>query len=47
LNSSPQTVHSTAESLTFREYFQMLVDAAGGTRSIDELDEEHPCCPTR
>ncbi|MEU2003332.1 NAD-dependent epimerase/dehydratase family protein [Rhodococcus sp. NPDC019627] len=33
------------ENLTFREYFQMLVDAAGGTRSIDERDEEHPLLP--
>ncbi|WP_213576441.1 NAD-dependent epimerase/dehydratase family protein [Rhodococcus sp. USK13] len=33
------------ENLTFREYLQMLVDAAGGTRSIDERDEEHPLLP--
>ncbi|AII10537.1 MerR family DNA-binding transcriptional regulator [Rhodococcus opacus] len=35
------------ENLTFREYFQMLVDAAGGLRGIDERDEEHPFCLTR
>ncbi|NEW27164.1 NAD-dependent epimerase/dehydratase family protein [Nocardia cyriacigeorgica] len=33
------------ENLTFREYFQMLVDAAGGSRVIDERDDEHPLLP--
>ncbi|BCN45162.1 NAD-dependent epimerase/dehydratase family protein [Rhodococcus hoagii] len=33
------------QNLTFAEYFQLLVDAAGGDRSIDERDEEHPLLP--
>ncbi|NEW37628.1 NAD(P)-dependent oxidoreductase [Nocardia cyriacigeorgica] len=33
------------ENLSFREYFQMLVDAAGGDRVIEERDEEHPLLP--
>ncbi|OQS16184.1 nucleoside-diphosphate sugar epimerase [Nocardia donostiensis] len=35
------------ENLTFREYFQMLVDAAGGARTVEERDEEHPLLPDR
>lgn len=33
------------QNLTFAEYFQMLVDAAGGDRSIEARDEEHPLLP--
>ncbi|WP_145236592.1 NAD-dependent epimerase/dehydratase family protein [Prescottella equi] len=33
------------QNLTFTEYFQLLVDAAGGDRSIEERDEEHPLLP--
>ncbi|EGD23309.1 NAD-dependent epimerase/dehydratase family protein [Prescottella equi] len=33
------------QNLTFAEYFQLLVDAAGGDRSIEERDEEHPLLP--
>jgi nucleoside-diphosphate-sugar epimerase len=33
------------QNLTFRDYFQMLVDAAGSTRTIEERDEEHPLLP--
>ncbi|MGO4201380.1 NAD-dependent epimerase/dehydratase family protein [Rhodococcus sp. TAF43] len=33
------------QNLTFREYFQLLVDAAGGDRVIEERDEEHPLLP--
>lgn len=30
------------ENLTYREFFQRLVDAAGGARQIVERDEPHP-----
>lgn len=33
------------QNLTFAEYFQLLVDAAGGNRTIEERDEEHPLLP--
>lgn len=33
------------QNLTFTEYFQLLVDAAGGNRVIEERDEEHPLLP--
>ncbi|QCQ92016.1 NAD-dependent epimerase/dehydratase family protein [Rhodococcus sp. SGAir0479] len=33
------------QNLTFTEYFQLLVDAAGGNRTIEERDEEHPLLP--
>ncbi|WP_027502215.1 NAD-dependent epimerase/dehydratase family protein [Rhodococcus sp. UNC363MFTsu5.1] len=33
------------QNLTFREYFQMLVDASGGNRTIEERNEEHPLLP--
>ncbi|WFR74063.1 NAD(P)-dependent oxidoreductase [Prescottella defluvii] len=33
------------QNLTFAEYFQMLVDAAGGNRTIEARDEEHPLLP--
>ncbi|GAB2628092.1 NAD(P)-dependent oxidoreductase [Prescottella soli] len=33
------------QNLTFTEYFQMLVDAAGGNRTIEERNEEHPLLP--
>ncbi|CAM2935894.1 NAD(P)-dependent oxidoreductase [Prescottella defluvii] len=33
------------QNLTFAEYFQLLVDAAGGNRVIEERDEEHPLLP--
>ncbi|MFC4374235.1 NAD-dependent epimerase/dehydratase family protein [Nocardia halotolerans] len=33
------------QNLRYREFFQMLVDAAGGSRVIDERDEEHPLLP--
>lgn len=35
------------ENLTYAEYFQMLVDAAGGTARIEVRDEEHPFLPDR
>ncbi|GAA4477766.1 hypothetical protein GCM10023094_20570 [Rhodococcus olei] len=33
------------QNLRYREFFQMLVDAAGGSRVIEERDEEHPLLP--
>ncbi|MFC9514223.1 NAD-dependent epimerase/dehydratase family protein [Nocardiaceae bacterium NPDC056970] len=33
------------QNLTFTEYFQLLVDAAGGNRVIEERNEEHPLLP--
>lgn len=33
------------QNLTFTEYFQLLVDAAGGDRTIEERNEEHPLLP--
>ncbi|MCA1006423.1 NAD(P)-dependent oxidoreductase [Rhodococcus hoagii] len=33
------------QNLTFTEYFQLLVDAAGGNRTIEERNEEHPLLP--
>lgn len=33
------------QNLTFTEYFQLLVDAAGGDRAIEERNEEHPLLP--
>ncbi|OQQ35024.1 nucleoside-diphosphate sugar epimerase [Prescottella equi] len=33
------------QNLTFAEYFQLLVDAAGDDRSIEERNEEHPLLP--
>ncbi|TQF68367.1 NAD(P)-dependent oxidoreductase [Rhodococcus spelaei] len=33
------------QNLNFRDYFQMLVDAAGGNRTIEERNEEHPLLP--
>lgn len=33
------------QNLTFAEYFQLLVDAAGGNRTIEERNEEHPLLP--
>ncbi|MCL2533644.1 MAG: NAD(P)-dependent oxidoreductase [Nocardiaceae bacterium] len=33
------------QNLTFTEYFQLLVDAADGNRTIEERDEEHPLLP--
>lgn len=32
-------------NLTFTQFFQMLVDAAGGNRTIVEKDEQHPFMP--
>lgn len=32
-------------NLTFAEYFQLIVDAAGGGRTIEARDEEHPLLP--
>ncbi|MGS0562574.1 NAD-dependent epimerase/dehydratase family protein [Microbacterium aurugineum] len=34
-------------NLTYREYFQMLADAAGSGRVIEERDQEHPFLPDR
>ena len=34
-------------NLTYREYFQLLADAAGSTHVIEERDEEHPFQPDR
>lgn len=34
-------------NLTYREYFQLLADAAGSTRVIEERDDEHPYQPDR
>ncbi|MDI9914621.1 NAD(P)-dependent oxidoreductase [Rhodococcus sp. IEGM 1379] len=33
------------ESLTYQQYFQLIVDATGGDRVIDERNEEHPILP--
>ncbi|MGW5152469.1 NAD-dependent epimerase/dehydratase family protein [Rhodococcus koreensis] len=33
------------QNLRFRDYFQMLVDAAGSPRVIEERNEEHPLLP--
>ncbi|MGW5381310.1 NAD-dependent epimerase/dehydratase family protein [Nocardia sp. NPDC003963] len=33
------------QNLTYREFFQMMVDAAGGRRVIVERDEPHPLLP--
>lgn len=33
------------QNLTYQQFFQLLVDAAGGDRSIGEKDEEHPFLP--
>ena len=35
------------ENLTYREYFQLLADAAGSSVRIEERDEEHPYQPDR
>ena len=35
------------QNLTYREYFQLLADAAGSTVRIEERDEEHPYQPDR
>ena len=34
-------------NLTYRDYFQLLADAAGSDRVIEERDEEHPFQPDR
>lgn len=34
-------------NLTYREYFQLLADAAGSGRVIEERDQEHPFQPDR
>lgn len=34
-------------NLTYRDYFQLLADAAGSTHVIEERDEEHPFQPDR
>lgn len=34
-------------NLTYREYFQLLADAAGSAHVIEERDEEHPYQPDR
>ncbi|WP_226531173.1 NAD-dependent epimerase/dehydratase family protein [Microbacterium paraoxydans] len=34
-------------NLTYREYFQLLADAAGSSRVIEERDQEHPFQPDR
>jgi nucleoside-diphosphate-sugar epimerase len=33
------------ENLSYRQFFQLLVDAAGGNRVIEERDEDHPFMP--
>ena len=35
------------ENLSFRDYFQMIFDAAGSGRTLVEADEEHPFLPDR
>jgi dihydroflavonol-4-reductase len=35
------------ENLTYREYFQALIDLSGGTRVLAVRDEEHPFLPDR
>lgn len=35
------------ESLSYREYFQMIVDVTGGTNRIEVRDAEHPLQPDR
>ncbi|MFI6433496.1 NAD-dependent epimerase/dehydratase family protein [Rhodococcus oryzae] len=45
-NAEPGAAYLVGDqNLSFREFFQMLVDAAGGNRVIDERDEEHPLLP--
>ncbi|MEW6645239.1 MAG: NAD(P)-dependent oxidoreductase [Pseudomonadota bacterium] len=33
------------ENLTFREFFQLVFDATGSGRSVEERDQEHPLLP--
>ncbi|WP_280231972.1 NAD-dependent epimerase/dehydratase family protein [Nocardia cyriacigeorgica] len=33
------------ENLSYRQFFQMMIDAAGGKRTIVERDEQHPLLP--
>lgn len=33
------------QNLSYRQFFQMMVDAAGGAREITERDEQHPLLP--
>lgn len=35
------------ESLSFRDYFQRIVDLTGGTNTLEARDEEHPMQPDR
>jgi nucleoside-diphosphate-sugar epimerase len=35
------------ENLTYQEYFQLLVDVAGGTGVVEVVDAEHPFLPDR
>ncbi|SEM07238.1 Nucleoside-diphosphate-sugar epimerase [Rhodococcus maanshanensis] len=45
-NAEPGAAYLVGDqNLSFREFFQMLVDAAGGDRVVDECDEEHPLLP--
>lgn len=45
-NAEPGAAYLVGDqNLSFREFFQMLVDAAGGNRVVDERDEEHPLLP--
>ncbi|WAM14682.1 NAD-dependent epimerase/dehydratase family protein [Rhodococcus sp. JS3073] len=45
-NAAPGTAYLVGDqNLTFRQFFQMVVDAAGGKRVIAERDEEHPLLP--
>lgn len=45
-NAEPGAAYLVGDqNLSFREFFQILVDAAGGNRVVDERDEEHPLLP--
>lgn len=45
-NAEPGTAYLIGdENLPYREFFQRVVDAAGGNRTITERDEPHPLLP--
>ncbi|WP_280348678.1 NAD-dependent epimerase/dehydratase family protein [Nocardia neocaledoniensis] len=45
-HATPGTAYLVGDqNLSYRQFFQMVVDAAGGKRVITERDEEHPLLP--
>lgn len=45
-NAAPGTAYLVGDqNLSYRQFFQMIVDAAGGKRVITERDEQHPLLP--